>query len=413
MLYFSLSPHISYTYNQLGQVGAFIDQTNKNETESNLLNIPQKQQGPALHEIDEDLKEELTSEEADQLQKEQEIAEKKQRIEEERLKVLAKKKEKDDYKIANSTLGFGNIFYINLPDRYAHDDAIVLQSVVTGIEAVQVDGVLKATLNEHGLPPSSGYVHKGAKACYRAHANLWKRIVRDNLDTALILEGDAAWDMNVRGIMAQFSRGLEQLMQKMKFITPGGNDTWTIDDPYNFKHWDVIQLGGCFPPSDGKDDSVAYPDPYVLPGLNYYGKPIDNQRVVRWRSKEVCTTGYAVSRRGALKLLTRSNVDMNAPVDLVIRGMVDEKQLDLYAVYPNVFVQWEYEKGLGASDKNSDLREGEKEEMTGEEIKKAWDKAHKTLNVWTYSGGYTSSKFKDCALNHLKASFFDGKSDQP
>lgn len=48
-------------------------------------------------------------------------------------------------------------------------------------------------------------------------------------------------------------------------------------------------------------------------------------RMVRFRSQEVCTAGYAISRRGAQKLLAKTGSHLRGPIDLVIRDMVAKK----------------------------------------------------------------------------------------
>lgn len=98
---------------------------------------------------------------------------------------------------ANSTLGFQKIFYLNLPYRYDLDDAVVLQASVSEIDVEKVDAIIASDLNPKGMPPSSNNMEgAGAKSCYRSHSNIWRTVLRENIETALIIEADAVWVSN-------------------------------------------------------------------------------------------------------------------------------------------------------------------------------------------------------------------------
>lgn len=79
--------------------------------------------------------------------------------------------------LTNSTLNFGQLVYINVPQRYDRDDFMVLQSSVTGIKPMRFIGVEAATLDDKGLPPSEQHhrTSAGAAACFRSHADVWRR----------------------------------------------------------------------------------------------------------------------------------------------------------------------------------------------------------------------------------------------
>lgn len=94
----------------------------------------------------------------------------------------------------NSTLGFQKILYLNLPERYDLDDAMILQAAVADIDVTKYDALIAAELNAKGLPPqSSPYRSAGGRACYRSHANMWRKMLEDDIETMLIMESDAAW----------------------------------------------------------------------------------------------------------------------------------------------------------------------------------------------------------------------------
>lgn len=97
----------------------------------------------------------------------------------------------------NATLGFQKIAYINLDTRYDLDDALVLQSSLSGLRIDRFSAVDATTLTDKGLPPASTdwYTKKsrGVLACYRSHANLWRKMLEERWETLLIFEADVAW----------------------------------------------------------------------------------------------------------------------------------------------------------------------------------------------------------------------------
>jgi hypothetical protein len=48
-------------------------------------------------------------------------------------------------------------------------------------------------------------------ACYRGHANIWRKMVEDGVETALIMEDDIDWDLNIRETMPRVKKALGQI----------------------------------------------------------------------------------------------------------------------------------------------------------------------------------------------------------
>ncbi|VVT49973.1 uncharacterized protein SAPINGB_P002537 [Magnusiomyces paraingens] len=332
---------------------------------------------------------------------------------------------KDDLlELTNSTLGFSKLIYLNVPSRYDLDDTMTMQSVISGIrperfEGVTTDDVTKLNPNNDGsrvidpkgfAPAANRYLTMGpgGLACFRSHANIWRLMIKNNWKTLLVLEGDAAWDVNIRRIMPHFSRGLEQLMHKLGKID---NDTHVSrNDPYLSDHWDFINLGGCYANPKRKELSVQYYDPYAPEGtekspLMIHGMTIEKQRrLVRYQTEEACTGAYAITRQGAHKLLLRSMVDMGNPVDLVIRGLVASGALEDYSVFPILFNQGSYRKDLGPQSKGSETGDPNKNKQLSE-ANIPWDDIHKTMNIWRY-GIPGLSRFKKGMLLNLQDYIF-------
>lgn len=233
-------------------------------------------------------------------------------------------------------------------------------------------------------------------------------MLRDKTPAVLVLESDAAWDVHVRAIMRNLNQHFTYLLDAVQSKTrpnpgfhghAGGGAGLTLDpdDPWHSTHWDLLSVGQCFEDVKHKDTAVRYPDAHVRPGSDYWGDALGAERVVRQSGGIVCTTAYAVSQTGAAKLLLRSAVDLDNPVDLVMRRMILSGDLVTYSVMPTVFGQWEYMDGIGMYERgaNSDIHGAEPDvplNMT------AWDTVKQTGSVWQNREGHASIAFADMAL---------------
>ncbi|PQK12526.1 hypothetical protein BB8028_0003g11430 [Beauveria bassiana] len=333
----------------------------------------------------------------------------------------------------NATLGFSSIQFINLPGRFDRLDAASLQAWLAGIDITETPGVLAAEINDVGMPPEhSARLRKEEKGCWRAHANIWSQMLRDKSPAVLILESDASWDIEVRESMSLLNQHFSRLLDKVQSrplpnhgflnrpstsVTPpaaaaAAAATTTAaapppppppappahpDDPWQSTHWDLLSLGQCWEGPDNKNVSVRYPDPHVAPGIDYWGEELGAERVVRQSGGIVCTTAYAVSQTGAAKLLLRTALDLDNPVDLIMRLMIQAGDLVTYSVTPTVFAQWEYRDDIGMRERgaNSDINSPDGD---GEPNLSGWEAVKHTGSVWRKKEGHTSISFKDMAL---------------
>lgn len=318
---------------------------------------------------------------------------------------------------ANATLGFADMAYLNLRDRYDFDDAIALQASIAELRLRKFEAVEMGTMNLKGLPPSStpdGGPSTGGRACYRSHANMWRHMIENNLETLLIVEADAVWDAQVRRQFGHFSQGLEAMLLQLGAISnsteSGLNETATPADPYLHRHWELLQFGGCFEKGDLEGGYLRYADPYAATPKDPFfdGEPYgEGQRIVRAQNELVCTTGYALTRRGAQKLLLRAAMDMDQPVDLLIGEMVRERRIKAFSVSPYLFAQWEYRDNIGANSKNSDIDPVADGAVAADVIKETWRDSHQRMSVWSYNGMYRHAQFKDSALHRMREHFYE------
>jgi len=239
----------------------------------------------------------------------------------------------------------------------------------------------------------------------------------------LIMESDAAWDVNLRAIMSlanqHFVEYLAEIGSKPRnapFYEVEAANEWPSrppdhdnpDDPWLSEHWDILSIGHCNdqPPwlDTEKHPSKGYKDKWastrgrfdMLPGAN---------RVIKRSKGFACTTAYAVSHRGAAKMLHRHALELNEPIDLIMLGMINSGDLISYTINPPPVAQWEYMEHLGlGSGANSDIHtdkkdpEGKEKGKEKEDDKSGWDVVHKKHAVWAMSDKFPDLKFKEPAL---------------
>lgn len=321
----------------------------------------------------------------------------------------------------NSTLGFGEIYYINLASRYDMEDTIALQNSVSGTEMKRIEALKTSDLSVKGLPPSSNNYEKtfgSVKAIFRSHAVAWRECINSHKSTCLILEADATWNKDIRQQMGRYSVALNQLMESLGKTgeTHRKSNSWfkssisadSSSDPYSSHKWDFMQLSAYTLPAFTDGAVWEYPDPSAHSSEWVFKREIpEGHRLVTHQADSICLGAYAVSRRGAQKLLLRFAIDLQAPADLITASMTIEKELETYSVWPAIFGQWEYATNINADEKNTDNDGNHNTVSTPseEEQAAAWEKVHKSWNAWKPLGGY-GNQINNHALLHLGEEFF-------
>ncbi len=194
-----------------------------------------------------------------------------------------------------------------------------------------------------------------------------RRILQTNLETALILEDDADWDVRLPSQLQQFALAAQAFTHPLPRTgrtlaedhhpptsdpnTPLTNLPLfpTSPSPYG-PSWDLLWLGHCgtdFPLPSTSDSNnnhdttgpalrVTIPQDMTVPPQKYLrphpfalldqlaGEYPPHTRVVHAPRGAVCTQAYAVSRRGAGKLLWRFGLgNVTAGWDLMVRDWCD------------------------------------------------------------------------------------------
>ena len=182
------------------------------------------------------------------------------------------------------------------------------------------------------------------------------RIVRRRLSSALIIEDDADWDLNLRTILEYIALGSQTLLD-----TPQNENSFS---PYG-DGWDLIWLGHCATSTIAGDDRrfMMRNDPNVPPRQHRtnYGEIPDmslfdeSTRIMFFSSGNTCTYSYALSYRGAAKILKYLSIDIfNKPIDFGLREMCEKKDRSFkcLSVFPQIFGE---HKPVGASERDSDI----------------------------------------------------------
>lgn len=154
------------------------------------------------------------------------------------------------------------------------------------------------------------------------------RIVEEDLDSALIMEDDMDWDVRLKPQLERVAQGSRAL------FSSGSNPT----SPYG-DDWDILWLGHCgevFPemldenkgkPADDAgikymqrkfviENDLTVPPLDKVTGLIDFKQHPEHTRFVHITGAPICTFAYALSQRGARKVLFDLSVDhLTGPFD--------------------------------------------------------------------------------------------------
>ncbi|KAK6387240.1 hypothetical protein LTS17_000507 [Exophiala oligosperma] len=248
--------------------------------------------------------------------------------------------------VYNDTLGFQKVYAINLPERTDKKDNMRLQARATNFSIEIVDGVIGSKVSYKAIP----YTFKqnnGTIGCWRAHLNVLQKMIEENIQSALILEDDADWDIGLKAQMAELARGSRWLLET---APEGTSNNHIPHSPYG-DGWDMLWVGHCHSePVKGDNRRWVIPhDPTVAPeGSRWYfkgpkmdkwekGPDADPQtRVVYQQGFGWCLSGYAVSLRAAQRILWyASMMPFNWPIDSGMGNLCSQREFhDFQCIAP-------------------------------------------------------------------------------
>ncbi|KAJ5282008.1 hypothetical protein N7478_007380 [Penicillium angulare] len=225
-----------------------------------------------------------------------------------------------------------------------------------------LDGVKPDNLQQKAMPKGLNISSTVPTivACWRAHMNALVRVVENSYSTALIMEDDADWDINIKAQLTEFAHGLHSIQ---------GNKRVSREAPYG-TNWDVLWIGGCLSgPSSNETHFYAIPNDPTVPSVEQRqgaaGIPEswketfseDSTRYIYKAAAGCCLYGYAVTSQGARKILAALSVDhIEIPVDNALSdlcgGAAGRQSISCYAPSPNLIGTY---RRAGPSSQDSDI----------------------------------------------------------
>ena len=193
--------------------------------------------------------------------------------------------------------------------------------------------------------PDMEEVNLNSQSVSRTSADKTRRIVAERISTALVMESDSDWDMRVKDIMEVVASG-SQAIADWPF-TPV-NDTARFGPPVDpspyGENWDILWMGhcGCSDHGNGRiwsvNDSTVPPESreYMFGSPPQYEQHRPGTRMVFQLTRTVCSTAYAISYAGAVKLVDyfkegQENLDL-----MLATYCRDKKDLACLGVWPQV-----------------------------------------------------------------------------
>ncbi|KAK7746022.1 hypothetical protein SLS53_002744 [Cytospora paraplurivora] len=255
----------------------------------------------------------------------------------------------DINRVTNSTLGFSKVFVVGLPERTDKRDAITLTAALTGFDVEWVDGVRGEEIPDKAVPfgIDRHLLMETNLGSWRGHMNAIRRVVEENLDSALIMEDDMDWDVRLKPQLELVAAGARAVISNLpELYFPTGRPSSSSQSspsgepisPYG-DDWDVLWLGHCGEPfaeelPENKDlpnddpgkvamarkytilnDATVPPLDHVTGIVDFRAHP-ERTRWVHVTAAPICTFAYAVSQRGAKKILYDLSVDrLSGPFD--------------------------------------------------------------------------------------------------
>ena len=172
------------------------------------------------------------------------------------------------------------------------------------------------------------------------------RILSDNITSAIVLESDADWDLRIHDILAPFPHAISALTDftSWRSLSSLSGNPPSKEMPYGL-NWDIIWMGHCGSNAVGAARIFAWNDTTVPPEDREFVFDIglqDDQHIPGTRglfefARTTCSTGYAISRRGAERLVNYFK-DADSNLDLQLSAICT-KHADLVClgVWPQVF----------------------------------------------------------------------------
>ncbi|KAM4635771.1 procollagen galactosyltransferase 2 [Polymixia lowei] len=205
-------------------------------------------------------------------------------------------------------MGFDEIYLINLRRRQDRRERMLFSLNELEVDVKVVDAIDGNALNSSDIkilgvdllpgyydPFSGRTLTKGEVGCFLSHYYIWKEMVDQQMDKALVFEDDVRFQAN-------FKRRVLRLMEEVELVE--------LD-------WDIIYLGRK-QVNPGNEEAVENVRNLVVADYSYW------------------TLSYAISLQGAQKLLNAEPLSKMLPVDEFLPIMYDKhSNKDYMSHFPN------------------------------------------------------------------------------
>lgn len=177
------------------------------------------------------------------------------------------------------------------------------------------------------------------------------------------MESDADWDVRIHDILPGVAKGAKRIVDWPFPTTDHPKDIAVDASPYG-DNWDIIWIGHCGSHPDGSGRVYNFKDETVPPEEKEYtfaGKPRKEihpkgTRLVFEFQLTICTSAYAISQKGAVKL-SKFLEETNLNIDLRMETLCnDEPSLICLGVWPQV---------ITAAPSESNIKHPEAEQAPG------------------------------------------------
>lgn len=200
---------------------------------------------------------------------------------------------------------------------------------------------------------------------WRAHANAWRYIIENDISSALIIEDDVDWDVNIKDIMGLWNWQLKH-NNSLDQTSP---QHYGLQEECEYGcDWDELFMGQCANKPDPQNLAhFTYTDP-LSPPVSQHAENIVNEMTNIWNYSSsdsafrivsptydpLCTMGYAVSRIGAMRMLYQIGGwrGFGGGVDNEISWRTQDGKLRGWTLTPPIFTAW---RTGGSRDSDNDM----------------------------------------------------------
>ena len=222
------------------------------------------------------------------------------------------------------------------------------------------------------------------------HLSMLRHIVWSEIETALIIEDDVDWSVDIKNQIeatASAVRNLTSILQQRP-LNATANDTtaWTTSSTSSQKRgWDVLWLGHCgeywLNPDYLSSRTVSWTDNSTIPRRLWagsYGNDAldqlpDGQRHIYPTQGAICSFAYAVTREGAKRLLIEADKQAEEAYDVSLQRACqrgggwggregEEDGLNCLSVVDELFHHYKPAESFGESSDIAVQAAGEREE---------------------------------------------------